>query len=155
MLYIIMKMNLSKKGAEALKKSEGFRENPYLCTAGVPTIAYGNTFYLDGRKVTLSDAPIKRAEADDLFLLVVKRFVNAVNKGLKVSVNQNQFDALVSFAYNVGVGAFLRSTLLKKVNQNPNDEAIAAQFLRWNKSGGKVDKGLINRRKHEINLYYA
>jgi lysozyme len=70
-------------------------------------------------------------------------------------ITQNQFDALVSFAYNVGLEAFRKSTLLKKVNANPNDKLISNQFLRWNKSRGRVLQGLTNRRIEEARIYFA
>ena len=73
--------------------------------------------------------------------------------GLKL--NQNQYDALCSFIYNVGVGAFNRSTLKRLISQNPNDPLIGSEFLKWKKAGGKVVQGLINRRIDESNLYHA
>ena len=71
------------------------------------------------------------------------------------NLNQNQFNALVSFAYNVGTGNFSSSTLLKKVNRNPDDLTIKDEFLRWNKAGGKVLNGLTNRRNEEADLYFS
>ncbi|SDT47483.1 lysozyme [Maribacter dokdonensis] len=145
---------LSENGNELLKELEGFRSEPYLDTAGVPTIGYGNTYYLDGTRVTMDDPPLHEYDAKMLKAVIMPRYEKAVREGVKVPINQNQFDALVCFTYNVGPSAFLGSTLLKVINQNPNNfRAINAQFKRWNKSGGKVDKGLINRRLKEIALY--
>ena len=135
-------MKTSKRGLEVIKKHEGFRGKPYLCPAGVPTIGYGNTFYPDGVKVTMQDKPLSKDMADLLLALVVKDFEVGVNKYVQSNINQNQFDALVSFAYNLGLGALKKSTLLKKVNANPCDATIVNEFMKWNKAGGKVLNGL-------------
>jgi lysozyme len=91
-------------------------------------------------------------EADAFLEADLKTFEDAVNELVSVKLNQNQFDALVSFVYNVGIGNFKKSTLLKMINQSNFTEA-AEQFLRWNKAGGKVLKGLENRRKSERELF--
>lgn len=147
-------MILSKQGSELIKKYEGFRNHPYLDAVGVPTIGYGNTYYSDGTAVTMSDEPLTREQANELFRDVVSGFEDAVNSHVKVCLYQCQFDALVSFAYNVGVGAFRSSTLLKRINANPNDPDIARQFKRWDKADGKVLKGLTKRRNEEAYLYF-
>jgi lysozyme len=149
------KQSTSEKGIALIKKFEGFLPCPYLCFAGVPTIGYGNTFYEDGRKVTLSDKCISEKKADRLLRVVVQKFENGVNDLLTTEVGPEQFSALVSFSYNVGLGALRRSTLLKKVNANPCDPTIGAEFLKWNKAGGKVLKGLTRRRTEEVELYFS
>lgn len=146
---------ISKAGLNLIKKYEGFRNHPYLCPSDIPTIGYGNTFYEDGTKVTLNDEPITKKRGEELLKLVVKDFEDAVNDFVNVEINQNQFDALVSFAYNVGTGALSRSTLLKKINKNPDDPSIENEFKRWNKSGGKILKGLTKRRNSEAYLYFS
>lgn len=146
-------MIISQKGLNLIKKHEGFRNNPYLCPSGIPTIGYGNTYYNDSTKVKLTDTPITLKEGETLLKSVLKHFEQGVSNLIKVELNQNQFDALVSFAYNVGLGAFSKSTLLKLINNNPNDEGIKHQFKRWNKGGGKVLKGLKKRRNEEAYLY--
>lgn len=148
-------MKTSKRGLEVIKKHEGFRSKPYLCPAGVPTIGYGNTFYPDGVKVTMQDKPLSKDMADLLLALVVKDFEVGVNKYVQSNINQNQFDALVSFAYNLGLGALKKSTLLKKVNANPCDATIVNEFMKWNKAGGKVLTGLTKRRHDEATLYFT
>ena len=147
-------MKVSNKGLEIIKKHEGLRLKPYLCPAGIPTIGYGNTYYENGLKVKLSDVPITNQRAEELLIIIVDRFSKGVEKLLTRPVNQNQFDALVSFAYNLGVNALKTSTLLKRVNANPCDEDIKYQFSRWNKANGIVLNGLTKRRKEESDLYF-
>lgn len=146
-------MTLSIQGFEFIKKWEGFRAKPYTDAAGVPTIGYGSTFYANGTKVTMNDKPISVQEAETLLKKVVKSFENAVNKLVTKSLTQSQFDALVSFCYNVGVGNFQKSTLLKLINQNPNDPNIYNEFLKHIRANGKILTGLQNRRKEEASLY--
>lgn len=148
-------MKTSKKGIELIKRYESLKLEPYLCPAGVPTIGYGNTYYEDGTKVKITDKPITKDRAESLFYITLFGFEIAVNKYVLSDINQNQYDALVSFAYNVGIGNFKASTLLKRVNSNPNDIDIAYQFSRWNKSNKKVLKGLTRRRKEESELYFS
>jgi lysozyme len=144
----------SGKCYDLIKTFEGFKSKPYKCPAGIPTIGYGSTFYEDGTKVKLTDAPITEARAMDLLGDVVNDFSKKVNKLIKVEVNQNQFDALVDFAYNVGITALANSTLLKKLNAKLYSEA-ADQFLRWNKANGVVLAGLTKRRNAEKELFLS
>ena len=150
-----MEYSISEEGLELIKKHEAFRSCPYLCPAGKPTIGYGNTFYRDGTKVTMNDKCITEEEATELLKDISKKFESFINRKVKKTILQNQFDALVSFVYNVGTGNFENSTLLKKININPNDPDISYQFSRWNKAGGKVLKGLTKRRKEEAELYFS
>ena len=144
---------VSKNGLNIIKKYEGFRNHPYLCAAGIPTIGYGNSYYLDGRKVKLTDEPITIKDAEKLLKSILNEFEKGINKVVNVRLNQNQFDAVVSFTYNVGIGAFISSTLLRKININPNDESISHEFKKWNKVNGIVMKGLKKRRNEESYLY--
>jgi lysozyme len=147
-------MKLNKKGIEMMHKYEGLKLTAYLCPAKVWTIGYGNTFYEDGTKVKAGDK-ITKERADQLFINITnKNFAEPLLKLIKVKLNENQFSALVCFAYNVGTGALAKSTLLKKVNINPNDLTIRNEFLKWNKAGGKVLNGLTKRRESEANLYF-
>ena len=148
-------METSNKGIEIIKKHEGFRSEPYLCPAGVPTIGYGATYYPSGISVTMNDDCITEEIGIEMLKLMLQRFENGVSRYVQTRINQNQFDALVSFAYNVGLGALKSSTLLKRVNSNPNDSDIVYQFSRWNKAGGKPLRGLTIRRKEESNLYFS
>jgi lysozyme len=147
-------MKLNKKGIEMMHHYEGLKLTAYLCPAKVWTIGYGNTFYEDGTKVKQGDV-ITKERADQLFINITnKKFAEPLLKLIKVKLNENQFSALVCFAYNVGTGALAKSTLLRKVNANPNDLTIRNEFLKWNKAGGKVLNGLTKRRESEANLYF-
>lgn len=137
-----------------IKKYEGFSEKPYKCSAGVPTIGYGSTFYLNGNKVTMKDSPISEEVALSILFSVVEDFSKKVEKLLNVSVNQNQFDALVDFSYNLGIGNLQKSTLLKLVN-NKDFVGASKQFKLWNKANGKVLNGLTKRRKEEEELFLS
>jgi len=147
-------MKLDDKGYKLITGFEGLKLKPYLCSAKIPTIGYGNTYYSNGKHVTLLDEAITQLEAFEMFKEIADRFALAVNKRLTKPVTQNQFNSLVSFAYNVGTGAFISSTLLKKVNINPNDPSIKTEFLKWNKAGGKVINGLTIRRNQEQINYF-
>jgi lysozyme len=141
-------------GIDLIKRFEGFRSAPYKCPAGVPTIGYGATFYPNGKKVTMSDKPITEAEATELLQSILVRFEQYVDSYCIDTITQNQFDALVSFCYNLGPANLKASTLLKKVNANPKDETIRAEFMKWTKAGGRTLKGLVTRRTAEADLYF-
>jgi lysozyme len=142
-----------------IREFEGYSANPYLCPAKVPTIGYGNTIYKNGKKVTLQDKAIDIEEAKSLSAYFIDKFASDVELAVTSTINQNQFDALVSFAYNVGVGNLKASTLLKKVNINPSDATIKNEFLKWNKGTIKGQKvvlnGLSKRRDKEAKLYFT
>ena len=147
--------NISDKGLALIKQFEGLKLKPYLCSANVPTIGYGSTYYEDGTKVKLTDPQITEQRASGLLLNVLKHYEKSVDTFTRDDINQNQFDALVSFSYNVGTNALKNSTLLKLVNANPEDQFIREQFLRWNKAGGRALKGLTKRRSAEADLYFS
>lgn len=148
----------SRSCVDFIKQWEGFRAKAYLDVAGIPTIGFGTIQYPDGRKVKLGEI-VTKGDAYECLEHEVKLKSSAVVEATKgLDLSQNQFDALVSFAYNVGSGALRSSTLLKKVKANPNDPSIRAEFLKWNKARVKgklvaVD-GLTNRRLSEANLYF-
>ena len=148
-------MRLDKKGLDLIAEFEGLSLKPYLCSAKVPTIGYGSTFYENGTKVKLTDAPITKQRAEQLLKNTADKFAEKVAVLITKPVTQNQFNALVSFAFNVGVSALKVSTLLKLVNNNPNDGNIAKELLKWNKAGGRVVQGLTNRRIKESALYFS
>jgi len=147
-------MKLDNKGYLMICEFEGFSAKPYLCPAKLATIGYGNTFYADGKKVTMVDKEITRAEAFDMFKDIADKFAKKVSKCVTSPLNQNQFNSLVSFAYNVGVANLMNSTLLKRVNANHNDPEIRTQFLRWDKVGTKKLAGLTKRRIYEADNYF-
>lgn len=145
-------MNISEKGIRRICASEGFSAKPYLCPKGKPTIGYGTTLYRSGKKVTLDDPEITEEAALQELLYHVENRCYHVLTGL--NLNRNQFDVLCDFVYNVGSGNFEGSTLRRMVQMNPNDPLIAAELAKWNKSGGKVQPGLVRRRKEDGILYF-
>jgi lysozyme len=145
----------SKNGIDLVKSHEGFSSKPYMCPASVCTIGYGTTRYPNGNKISLTDPHITEVKALEYLIFDMKAFERNVDAYCRDDINQNQFDALVSFCYNVGPNALKSSTLLKKVNINPSDPTIANEFAKWNKGGGRVLKGLIRRRKEEYELYFT
>jgi lysozyme len=146
---------IGTKGLDLIKSFEGLKLKPYLCPAKVPTVGYGSTFYENGKKVKITDPSITEQRASKLLLDSLKGFERYVDSYCRDDINQNQFDALVSFCYNLGPANLKSSTLLKKANVNPNDPTIAQEFLRWNKAGGRALKGLTKRRQAESNLYFS
>jgi lysozyme len=148
-------MKLDNKGYMLITEFEGFSSHPYLCPAKLATIGFGNTFYRDGRKVTMVDHPITRAEAFDMFKDIADKFAKRVSSLVTQPLTQNQFNSLVSFAYNVGVANFMNSTLLKKVNNNRLDHTIRDEFLKWDKVGTKKLAGLTKRRIYEADNYFT
>lgn len=146
---------IAQKGLDLIKSFEGLRLKPYKCSAGVPTIGYGNTFYENSKKVSMADAAISEARAIELLAWSLTKFEQYVDSYCIDALNQNQFDALVSFCYNVGPANLKSSTLLKKVNKDPNDPTIRAEFAKWNKASGKALAGLTRRRTAEADLYFS
>jgi lysozyme len=144
-------MTTSNRGIELIKAHEGFRPRAYLCPAGVWTIGYGHTGGVKSGDVITADQGESFLRSD---ISSAERVVVAA--GLRLT--QNQFDALVSFVFNVGAGNFNRSTLLRLAKANVNDPAIAAEFAKWNKAtvNGvlKVLPGLTRRRAEEADLYF-
>lgn len=145
-------MNISERGVELIKSFESYRGYPYYDSVKVPTIGYGTTYYPDGRRVRISDAPVTEAQATELLMANLVSFERAIEDALQVEVTQSQFDALVCWAYNVGTRAAQQSTLMRLLNAG--DVAGAAdQFLRWNKAGGVPLPGLSRRREAERQLF--
>lgn len=142
------------KGYELIKKYEGCKLKAYLCPAKIPTIGYGNTMYENGSKVKIGDE-ITQQRAEELLQYIGKYFEIEIKNLLKVTLTDNQFGALLSFTYNLGLVNLRISTLLKKINANPNDPTIKDEFLKWNKAGGKVLAGLTKRRQSESELYFS
>ena len=144
-------MKVSNKGLELIKEFEGFSSTAYLCSAKKATIGYGNTFWEDGTPVKIGDQ-ISKERAETLLKHVVDNFSVAVEVDIKIEVSQNQFDAMVSLAYNIGLGAFKNSTLLRQLNRG-NFVGASQEFLRWDKSNGKPLLGLTRRREREKLLF--
>jgi len=141
-------MKTSPKVIALIKEFEGLRLKAYKCPGGVWTIGYGHTAGVKPGMV------ISEAQAEEYLmadLIASEKYLN----DLRLAINQNQFDALISFIYNVGTGNFSRSTLLRKVRANPQDNSIMDEFLRWVYSKGRVLPGLQRRRLAEMKLYFS
>jgi len=139
-------MTTSEAGLSLIKHCEGLQLKAYKCPAGVWTIGYGHT------KGVTAGMEISQGMAEKMLqedVLPAERAINA----LHINLRQGQFDALVSFIFNLGEGNFNRSTLKKKIVAGSKDEEIATEFRRWNKAGGKVLAGLVKRRESEIKLW--
>lgn len=144
-------MKTSQIGVSLIKHFEGFISKPYLCPAGVATIGYGSTKYVDGKKVKLNDKAINENEATLLLKNTLAIYENIVNKKVKVQLKQSQFDALVSHTYNTGGS----NTLFNLINNEANDESIRKWLeTKYISANGKVLKGLVERRKAESKLYF-
>ena len=132
------------------KHFEGLYLKPYLCSANVPTIGYGATFYEDGTRVTLKDPAITKQRAEQLLRWHVSRyFMPDVIRMCPGANTPGRIAAICDLAFNIGLGNLKNSTLRRKVNAGAWDE-VPTQFLRWNKAGGKVLRGLTRRRQAEI-----
>ena len=139
-------MNIGNKGLEMIKHFEGLELGAYKCAAGVWTIGYGHI-----KDVQEGDV-ITEQEADDMLVEELKEYENYINTLVKCDLNQNQFDALVSWVYNLGPANLQASTLLKVLNAG-DYAGVPAQIMRWNKAGGKVLEGLTRRRQAEADLF--
>ena len=155
-------MKISQYGREHLKRSEGSKNKVYRDSAGFRTIGVGHLLtrseitsgkiYIGKKIAYWAKKGLTDSEVLELLDQDLDRFENAVNRAVKVKLTQHQFDALTSFSFNVGAGAFRRSTLLKRVNARRFKD-VPAQFRRWNRAGGRVVQGLKNRRRREITLW--
>lgn len=145
-------MKASEQCLTLIKSFEGYRTRPYRCPAGIWTVGYGCTFYPDGRPVGPDDPLVNQEQADALLVNTLITFEDAVTKLVDVPLLQCQFDALVSFAFNCGIGNFRNSTLLRKINQDDFENA-SSEFARWNQGGGQVLPGLVRRRNAEKLLF--
>lgn len=144
-------MKISENGLNLIKQFEGFRSQCYLDAVQKPTIGYG-TLIDTKEEQYLKTKTINESEATQLLRYDLGKYERVVDDLVTVDLNQNQFDALCVFVYNVGLGNFKSSTMLKLVNQKKFTEA-ADQFSRWNKAGGKVLAGLTRRRQAEMELF--
>ena len=137
---------------DLIRDSEGFSAKPYD-NDGHPTIGYGSTYYADGRSVTMSDPPIDEPTARALMLdRLANEYAPQVRKVVKVPLTQGQFDAVVDFAYNEGIGRLIGSTLLRLLNAG-HYAAAADEFPRWVFQGGKELPGLVKRRARERAMF--
>ena len=139
-------MNIGTKGLEMIKHFEGLELNAYQCAAGVWTIGYGHTKDVQQGMVISEDT------ANEMLVEELNEYESYITGLVTVELNQNQFDAMVSWVYNLGVGNLKASTLLKVLNAG-DYAGVPAQMMRWNKAGGKVLEGLTRRRQAEADLF--
>ena len=144
-------MRMSASGLELVKEFESLRLKAYKCPAAVWTIGYGHTSAA-GAPIVSADMLISKENAEEILQRDMVQYEDGVRKLVTVGLTQGQFDALVDFAYNAGVGALQKSTLLKKVNAEKFDE-VPAEFMKWTKGGGKELPGLVRRRRAEVKLW--
>ena len=158
-------MKVSKKCIEAIKRDEGVRTRPYRCPALLWTVGVGHVIdpghigvKLDERKNLPIpagwDRTLSMAEVDDILAKDLLRFEQGVLRMCPTGLTQGRFDALVSFAFNVGLGNLQRSTIRQKHNRG-DFEGAAEGFMAWTKAGGKELPGLVKRRKHEKEMYLS
>lgn len=145
-------MNL-EIAAELCRRFEGFRSKPYLCPAGIPTIGYGSTFYPGGRKVSMADLAIDEPAARQMLLQELEHtyLPGVLRQCPGLIAEPTRLNAIVDFAYNLGVGRLQSSTLRRKINAQDWDGA-KEQLMLWTKGGGKVLPGLVRRRQAEAML---
>lgn len=146
-----MPRTMSPQGIALLKELEGVERKAYRDTAGLWTIGVGHL--IKPNEQDLLTATLTDEEIDQLLRADLAWAEKAVNDAVRVRITQNQFDALVSFAFNVGANAFQDSTLLRKLNAGDEPREIVYEFARWNKAGGRVVQGLVTRRKREAGLF--
>jgi lysozyme len=153
---------LDQRGRAFLAQEEGIKLKPYRDSKGIPTIGIGCTFYPDGRRVTMQDKPLRDIPtAWQLFDTVNEMFLLTVYSTTRDDINQNQFNALLSLCYSIGPGEFKGSTVLRLVNENPNNPEISTAFRMWRyvtiEKDGKVIRvpELLPRRNREVDMYFS
>lgn len=148
---------IDQHGIEFLIQEEGMILHPYRDSAGIWTIGVGNTYYESGERVKESDTPITKERAIELFKNILEHFERTVWSATRDDINQNQFNALLSLCYNIGTGDFKKSTVLKLVNQRPDDPRITEAFYMWRFStiNGVKKPILAQRRIRESKLYFT
>ena len=150
-------MKCNQAGIDLICEFEGFFSKPYLCPANVPTIGYGTTIYPDGKKVSLTDPPISKEEAKEYLAHDLKKEEDNLNKFINdfgLTLNENQFSALISFAYNLGFGKIASQSSTVNRGLRSGDHALTCHGMSlYNRAAGKVMRGLERRRKAEIDLY--
>lgn len=145
---------INQAGLTMIEQFEGCKLQPYLDVAKIPTIGIGTTKYPDGKAVTMNDPPITKIQAQSFLMHHLEGDCKAVLGMVKVELTDNEFAALVSFAYNVGRNALASSTLLKKLNSG-DKKGAADQFLRWDHAAGIQVAGLTRRRNAERTLFLS
>lgn len=150
-----MVTQLDDVGFEFLREQEGLVLHPYKDQVGIWTIGYGSTRYENGEHVKQSDPNITVERAKELFANTSKQFADAVHYWTVPVLNQNQFNALFSFCYNIGTTGFKGSTVLRLINAGVTDKTLKNAFCMWDKADGQVLEDLLERRKKEYALYVS
>lgn len=147
-------MNINSQTRALIRRFEGCRLTAYQCSAKVWTIGFGATRFEDGSSVKQGDT-ITQERADKLFVILLDQFAEEIKPLVRKDLNDNQFGALLSFAYNAGTTRFRNSTLRKLTIANPNNPQIRLEFMKWVNRGTPSEKGLIRRRQAEADLYFT
>ena len=145
-------MNINQEGLDIIKYYEGWSNSPYKCPAGVPTIGYGSTWDIKGKKITMNHKEITEEQGEALLLRELRHVKHAINKLIKAELTENMYSSLASLTYNIGSGNLQHSTLRMKLNRGWY-EAAANEFPKWRRAGGKILKGLVKRRAKERELF--
>ena len=145
-------MKINEEGLAIIKYYEGCSNTVYRCPSGVPTIGYGSTFDLDSNRITMDHGDITDEEATAYLVRGLRTSENAVARLVTAPLNANQFSSLVSFVYNVGSGNFQRSAMRMQINRGSFVDA-SNEFWKWRRGGGKILRGLVNRRREECLLF--
>lgn len=145
-------MNINQAGIDLIKQFEGFRAKPYQCSANVWTIGYGSTRDLDGTPITREHRAITETEAEIWLHDTLVSMAGELEPHITLGLNDNQFSALMSLAYNIGVTALSRSQTLKRLNEGDFDQ-MRTEWREWRKADGKVLQGLVKRREAELALF--
>ena len=145
-------MQCNEEGLRIIKYFEGFHPKPYLCPAGVPTIGFGSTRGLNGKRIRINSTHITKEQGEELLKRDVSQAENSVKRLIKVKINENQLSALCSFVYNLGSGRLQSSTLRAKMNRG-DYEGAANEFPTWRRAGGKILRGLVLRREMDQKLF--
>lgn len=150
-------MNVTQSTIDLIKQFEGFSTVPYHGEADRPeviTVGYGTIRYPNGTWVKLTDSPITQNEAEAYLKAFIEEKAKRIGELIKVPLSQNQADAILSFTYNVGIAAFMDSTLRACINAGASEADIRAAFAMWNKSNGRIVNGLVKRRLIEADRYF-
>lgn len=142
-------MKLNKEGLDFISLLEGIKSKPYKDSVGIWTIGIGSTLLEDGTKVTKDTKSLTKEQIYTLFTITSKKYEDAVNNFIKITLTQNQFNALFALCYNIGIEGFKKSTVVKRINNKNNKVDITNAWLMWTKQ-----KELTGRRIKEINLYF-
>lgn len=145
-------MKASQNAIELIKHFEGCKLQAYKCPAGIWTIGYGSTHYESGANIKQGDT-ITHERAEELLKFDIRKFEVGLDKIVKSAINQNQYDALLSFSYNLGLGNLEQSRLLSRVNKDPSDIWIEREFEKWCNVNQFPMPGLLRRRRSEYWLY--